>query len=54
MARLSAGHERSIIMNQEEPLRRRRTTGESKFYKLFRNQSTYQSDEVSQLLAGMF
>lgn len=44
----------TMFANQQaaEPLRRR-TKSDSKIAKLFRNESTYQSDEVSQLLSGL-
>lgn len=52
MSRLSAGNEYNMGFNQSgQPLRRRTTGG--KLSKLFRNESSYQSDEVSQLLAGL-
>ncbi|KAI6189978.1 hypothetical protein M3Y97_00067000 [Aphelenchoides bicaudatus] len=51
MSRLSAGNEQNFGYCAQ-PLRRRTTSG-NKFDKLFRNNSTYQSDEVSHLLAGL-
>jgi hypothetical protein len=52
MSRLSAGNERNMDFHQAAEPMRRRTTG-GKLAKLFRNEATYESDEVSQLLAGL-